>query len=474
VILYAPCSVNADFLSPYDASVAHTPHLEAFADEAVVFERHQTESGQSGIAYASLLTGSQCDHHGVYRHPALLSDDVYTITEAYADAGFEPFFWGAHHMAWGPLNYAQGVPEDNVFTTYRVHGDPVFTRILERVRDEADYRAFVVVHFSEVTHSPYRGHRLDEFFERHPDKRGDLSDEDLERYGELYTRRHHNLSFNFPETVEKLGLTDEQVRTLARVARIRYESNIEHLDELFGAMLGRVADHGLMDNSLISFTADHGEVFFRDNALYKWAHGYQLAPEVLHVPWLVRVPEGSGDTYANVTRSMDVFPTLMGLSGLEVPGDRGLQGENLAPAVLRESERPELFGYSHTTILVDRVAHQIRNDVEDWNLLRQTFPDDGVNRIWVSIRDGDTVYKLCALDEQEFAVQVFDLAADPEERTDLFDEASARHAEMVDHLNRYKLRLALEYARKSEAVEASMTLSEEEQLQLLQDLGYVR
>lgn len=474
VVLYAPCSVNADFLSPYDESVAFTPHLDAFADESVVFRRHQTESGQSGIAYASLLTGSQCDWHGVYRHPALLDDEVYTITEAYADAGFEPFFWGAHHMAWGRLNYAQGVPEENVFTSYRVHGDPIFTRLLERLRDDRDYRAFVVVHFSEITHSPYRGHRLEDFLARHPEKRGDLSDEDLERYGELYTKRHHNLSFNFPETIEKLGLTDAQVETLARVARLRYESNIELLDELFGAMLSRVADHELMDESLIAFTADHGEVFYRDNALYQWAHGYQLAPEVMHVPFLLRLPDGAADVYENVTRSMDVFPTLAGLSGVELAPERGVQGEDLSRAVLGEVERPELLGYSHTTVLVDRVAHQIQNDVEDWNLLRRTFPDDGVNRIWVAIRDGDTVYKLRALDEEEFVVQVFDLATDPEERHDLFDDTNPRHAEMVEQLNRYKLRLALEHARRSEAVEASMTLSEEEQLRLLQDLGYVR
>ncbi len=45
VLLYAPCTVNRSFLSPYDEKVGYTPHLSAFAREAVTFRRHQTEAG---------------------------------------------------------------------------------------------------------------------------------------------------------------------------------------------------------------------------------------------------------------------------------------------------------------------------------------------------------------------------------------------------------------------------------------------
>ena len=57
VLLYAPCTVNASYLGPYDRGLSYTPHLTRFAERSLVFERHQTESGQSGIAYASLFAG---------------------------------------------------------------------------------------------------------------------------------------------------------------------------------------------------------------------------------------------------------------------------------------------------------------------------------------------------------------------------------------------------------------------------------
>ena len=59
VLLYATCSLNKHFLSSYDRSIAYTPHIEEFSKNALVFERHQTETGQSGTAFASIFSGLQ-------------------------------------------------------------------------------------------------------------------------------------------------------------------------------------------------------------------------------------------------------------------------------------------------------------------------------------------------------------------------------------------------------------------------------
>src|SRR5262245_17996968 len=59
VVLYAPCSLRCGSLEPYDSSIPFTPSLVAFAKDSVVYEKHDTEKPESGIAYASLFTGSQ-------------------------------------------------------------------------------------------------------------------------------------------------------------------------------------------------------------------------------------------------------------------------------------------------------------------------------------------------------------------------------------------------------------------------------
>ena len=124
VILYAACSVNKDFLAPYDEAVQYTPFLREFAKQALVFPRHQTESGQSGVAFASIFSGAQATVHGIYRHPTPMSPDVLLITEAYAEAGYDVHVWLAHGAANTSLRYAQGVPQENSHPFILMGHDP--------------------------------------------------------------------------------------------------------------------------------------------------------------------------------------------------------------------------------------------------------------------------------------------------------------------------------------------------------------
>ena len=88
-----------DFLGAYRTEVSSTPRLAAFAREGVVMRAHVTETAQSGVAYAALLTGTQADRHGIYYHPNTLAEDNLTLAECFAAAGYETWFWSGHPMA---------------------------------------------------------------------------------------------------------------------------------------------------------------------------------------------------------------------------------------------------------------------------------------------------------------------------------------------------------------------------------------
>ena len=173
VLLYAPCTVNRSFLAPYDPAVEFTPNIAAFAAQGVVFERHWTETGQSGVAYASLLAGTQADGHGVWAHPSRIPSSVYLITEAFADDGYETFSWTAHGLASARYAYAQGVPVENVYDGRRLRAsDPGFLAILKRLRSDPDYKAFVLCNF-HVTHGKYHkqvpAEQYGRFLAEHPE-----------------------------------------------------------------------------------------------------------------------------------------------------------------------------------------------------------------------------------------------------------------------------------------------------------------
>jgi arylsulfatase A-like enzyme len=327
VVLYATCTLNKDYLSPYNATVDYTPHLASLARDGRVFMKHHTESGISGVAYAALLSGQHATRHGVFTHPRRLSDAVYLVTEAFADAGYETFFWADHPMATPEFNYGQGVPASNLFWTKRRRRkpaqerflkatDPRLARILERLMSDPTYRAFLLTNFT-VTHGPYRPDHLATFCSQYPEECESVTADDAERYAALFRQHYVGWVVAYEETRESLGLSADDTAQLVRVVELLYKANVHYLDTQLGALIERIDAAGLLDQSLIAFTADHGEVLYRENAPFKWTHGGTLAPEVLEVPLIVRGGGVQPGLYDRVTRSVDVFPTLAGLAEIE-------------------------------------------------------------------------------------------------------------------------------------------------------------
>src|SRR5262249_8583647 len=106
-----------------------------------------------------------------------------------------------------------------------------------------------------------------------------------------------------------------------------YDAAIAYLDAELGRLLRRLEELGVLDDSVIVITSDHGELFGRSGAL---GHdGVGLVPGVFHVPLLIRFP---GDREARDDRrpvsAIDLYPTILescGLSAERPPYARTLQ-----------------------------------------------------------------------------------------------------------------------------------------------------
>lgn len=465
VLLYATCSLSKGFLSPYDPAVRYTPALERFGREAVVFDRHQTESGQSGTAFASLFSGSQAPLHGVYEHPTRLSDHLYLLTEAFRDAGFDVHTWLGHPMASAALNYAQGVELENAHDDRLDAEDGAFLALLDELQRDPTYRALVVTNFT-VTHGPYRDWGLlDEFCRAYPSDCKTVGDRgDFDRHAARYKRHHIALSFDFEATAQELGFDDADVARLDEVTALLYKLGVHYLDRLFGAVVEAVDARGLADESLIAFTSDHGEMQVREDAVFRRTHGFQLIPEVLNVALLLRGPGLRPHRYARVTRSIDVFPTLAGLAGVSLARAK-TSGVDLSPALREEASEPRLLAFSHTALFPKRWwAHH------GWRAgVRRLYPSRDPAWMWVGVREGDVVYQIRHSQDSGWESVVFDLAKDPGERVDLFRAEDSYHTQMVQRLMAYKEAL-LEAQRR---VESGEPVSVERQLELLRELGYI-
>lgn len=470
VLLYATCTVNKNYLSPYNLNVNYTPAFSRFANLGTVFTKHSTEAGQSGISYASIYTGSQADSHGVYFHPNHLKDDCYLLPEAFDDQGYETFFWDGHPMASHSLGYGQGVKPENTFPRPLIdEGDADFLKILKKLQQNKQYRGFIMTNFT-VTHGPYDASSLGLFLYKFPEeqKRITWPEEMTQQYLNIYYDNRLQLQWNFPETVKKLGLSDSEIQNLATAVELLYKSRIWCLDVYFGKIVDQVTKAGLLDESLIVFTADHGEILYRENYPVKWEHGFVMHPDVLDVPMIVysKALSSKRSRWEQPTRSIDVFPTLIGLCGLSPPKEKGLAGINLTPMLLGSQDPQSLISFSHTTMPLETLREQRKA----WTLQMQLFPEIDVRTIWTAVRDQDDFCRWRHFGEGRWDFEAYDLMKDPFAMRNIFDQTNQKHIHMAEQLMDYKQRLVENYRGDSTTGRQPSTGNAEKRLR---SLGYM-
>ncbi|HET6463385.1 MAG TPA: sulfatase-like hydrolase/transferase, partial [Candidatus Krumholzibacteria bacterium] len=180
-----------------------------------------------------------------------------------------------------------------------------------------------------------------------------------------------------------------------------------YIDELL-----KVVDHG---NTLIIFTADHGEEFGEHNSVYH----YTLHGEVMRVPLIIKGPGIAPRTDDQPAEQTDFVPTILKLAGVEAPS--GLPGHDLlAP---RNANQPQFIE---------------RDRPPQW---RQRGVIRGNHKLIV-VENADTTQIPPASRNEEIVVHnvvpgiyLFDTAHDPGEQNNLFmstDSTSLRLLALVN------------------------------------------
>jgi arylsulfatase A-like enzyme len=90
--------------------------------------------------------------------------------------------------------------------------------------------------------------------------------------------------------------------------RIRddYRTASEHVGERFHRRLDELNDAGMLDDTLVVFSSDHGELLGEYGEM---SHGEPLVPELVHVPTVIRHPEGI-EPEVDVMSHVDILPTM--------------------------------------------------------------------------------------------------------------------------------------------------------------------
>jgi arylsulfatase A-like enzyme len=125
-----------------------------------------------------------------------------------------------------------------------------------------------------------------------------------------------------------------------RMMRHGYLACVSYVDKLIGDVLQEVKDLGLEKNTIVVFWGDHGWHLGEHNF---WGKHNTMHPS-LRVPLIVRVPGSKGGKCSSLIETVDIFPTLCDLAGLEKPAQ--LQGRSFVKQIKDPSLEHREYIYS--------------------------------------------------------------------------------------------------------------------------------
>lgn len=192
-----------------------------------------------------------------------------------------------------------------------------------------------------------------------------------------------------------LAREDEQ---LYRDGIAAYYALVEEIDDHIGDVLDALHRTGQLDNTIVVYTSDHGDFAGNHGMLEKCAAGHNVYEDTIRVPLIFAGASGirGGQTLQDLAESVDLYPTLLALCGVE-PMDSPfpLEGRSLAASLRGEGDTGRGFcvteNHSQSTVVTERYKLGI----------------------WQEPRKSD------ARDDRAFGDMLFDRETDPLEVTNL-------------------------------------------------------
>lgn len=179
-----------------------------------------------------------------------------------------------------------------------------------------DEPLFVWIHFME-THSPYN-----------PPSRY------REQFLDTDISEKHIWNINDRLHTDPESLTDAEVSIVSDL----YNGSLRYLDDQIARMFDEFKERGLWDDSVVAFTADHGEQFREHGEM---THCSEPWEEGVHVPLLLRVEDENLTNIDTVTSTIDIAPTLLDAAVDNVEMPEKYHGISLFPALRDKMDLPD-------------------------------------------------------------------------------------------------------------------------------------
>lgn len=309
VILLTADALRADHLSCYGYHRETSPAIDELAAESIHFENAYSASSHTRESVPAMLTGE---------YPDVAVDENYnlamdTIASTLSEQGFATGAFHSNPFLSRAFGYDRGFDVfdddlhlgqhklvalaqralDKLRNRHYARAEEINERSLAWIDSLEDGKSFFLWNHYMDTHGPYEPPK------RYLTSHGGKDVTDVNAYA-LYQK-----AVDEPDSISD---------TEKDILKHLYAGEIRYLDEKIGEFLSTLRDRGLLNRSLLIFTADHGDAF-GERGYYE--HPRYLHDELIHVPLLVRTPNQTSRNILSYASSLDIVAIIRSVRGLD-------------------------------------------------------------------------------------------------------------------------------------------------------------
>lgn len=436
-------TLRPDHLGCYGYERPTSPNIDALAERGVLFGNAFAQASWTLPSHMSMLTSTYPHTHRVETQSNSLPESVPTVAGAFRDAGYSTTGFITWLFLTERYGFGKGFDRYEELLPERAPGQPKSINPTAHDLVESVIRSFVDVDRT----NPVTGE--DEappfflflhFFDPHLDYDPPLS------YAQKFDPEITDTevgSFEYLQDYikDRVGTPPAMPPGLLHQVTALYDGEIAHVDEQLGVLFAAMKRAGMLENTVIVLTSDHGEEFLEHGSIE--GHQWTLYDEVIHVPLILVFPDGrnAGTRNNRIVETIDIGPTLLELAGAPQPPT--FEGRSLLTAMDAESDWEEV------------TFSQIKRFNQKWAVRtpshKLVYTADTKPRFGAPIIPG---------------YELYDLVSDPEEQKNVYAEGDSVSGGLT-------LRIEA-WAREKSSAEAGLgpSLSDEER-ERLRSVGYI-
>jgi arylsulfatase A-like enzyme len=403
IILIVTDTLRADAAEWVRQQKGSTGFAQLAAD-GVVFDRTYSQASWTRPSIATILTAEYPSDHGTVHKMDFLPDNALTLAEVLKGQGYWTAAFTTNINVAPIFNFQQGFDEFHYLEpSFYFGATDSATKLavykgLRVAREKVSNKMWVENFYQDAA---VVDRHVEAWLERRPPEPFFLFIHYMDPHDPYFEIPYDGNGVARVSTPDPAPARADELRTL-------YREDVRYLDGYLQKLVDRLKQSGIYDRSIVAITADHGEEFYDHGG---WWHGTALYDEQVHVPLIIkraREPE-PGRHRTDIARSVDIGPSLLASAQLAIP--ERFRGIDLFTGTVSEPVLAE-------------------EDLEG-------------NRL-TSIRSGD--WKLITANHDNPRglppTELFNLADDAQERTNLAGREGDRVSDMLAQLEQLRARLA--------------------------------